>query len=110
MAYTDRSDILALHEAFARRRPAAVGEFGGLSHQAFTWQPGEGRLSVAHNEDASIPNNAVRMSFFTMCTPWLLRIESRDTSLSYPKTESQADSVVIAAGRRHGTTFVEALQ
>jgi len=47
MAYTDRSDILTLHEAFLSRRPAAFEEFGGLSHEAFNWQPGEGRWSVA---------------------------------------------------------------
>ena len=47
MAFTTRSDILALHDAFQRRRPAAYQEFGGLSHEAFNWQPGEGRWSVA---------------------------------------------------------------
>jgi hypothetical protein len=47
MAYTTRSDILALHDAFLRRRPVAFAAFGGLSHEAFNWQPGQGQWSVA---------------------------------------------------------------
>jgi hypothetical protein len=47
MAYTTRSDILALHDAFIQRRPAAFEEFGGLTHEQFNWQPGEGQWSVA---------------------------------------------------------------
>jgi hypothetical protein len=47
MAYTSRSDILDLHEAFLGRRPAAFAEFGRLSHEAFNWRPEADRWSVA---------------------------------------------------------------
>jgi hypothetical protein len=45
--YTTRRDILQLHEAFARRRPAAFADYGGLSHEAFNWQSAPGSWSVA---------------------------------------------------------------
>jgi len=47
MSYTSRTDIHELHDAFAARRPGAMREFGGLGPEAFNWQPGEGRWSVA---------------------------------------------------------------
>jgi len=47
MTYTQRSDILTLHDAFARRRPETFREFGDLDGVAFNWQPGEGQWSVA---------------------------------------------------------------